>query len=261
RRPASRRSPLPLPDCGRGRAPRGARSPGAVRRIGKRGVLRPAAARRGGAVDRGILRVRRAAAPQRCLPDSGSFENPRDHGRGPADSARCGGRSAGAGGARRRGPGHRTGERGASGRRDPRPGRRPRTLPATRRKRPEICRARIPAGKTGGAIFAALGQVGALRGRGIPFRPAVVQSNSFDRGAGMRTYILILLSSSALSYLLTFWIARLASERGWAQREGDGSTGGGTPRLGGLAVFAAILLSFGAALLLHNMVTERLLAV
>ena len=77
----------------------------------------------------------------------------------------------------------------------------------------------------------------------------------------MRTYILILLSSSALSYLLTFWIARLASERGWAQREGDGSTGEGTPRLGGLAVFAAILLSCGAALLLHNMVTERLLAV
>jgi UDP-GlcNAc:undecaprenyl-phosphate GlcNAc-1-phosphate transferase len=77
----------------------------------------------------------------------------------------------------------------------------------------------------------------------------------------MRSYILILLSSSALSYLLTFWIARLASERGWAQREGDGATGGGTPRLGGLAVFAAILISFGAALLLHNMVTERLLAV
>jgi UDP-GlcNAc:undecaprenyl-phosphate/decaprenyl-phosphate GlcNAc-1-phosphate transferase len=77
----------------------------------------------------------------------------------------------------------------------------------------------------------------------------------------MRTYILILLSSSALSYLLTFWIARLASERGWAQREGDGATRGGVPRLGGLAVFAAILLSCGAALLVNNMVTERLLAV
>ncbi len=77
----------------------------------------------------------------------------------------------------------------------------------------------------------------------------------------MRTYILILLSSSALSYLLTFWIARLASERGWAQREGDSAAGEGIPRLGGLAVFAAILLSCGAALLLRNMVTERLLAV
>jgi UDP-GlcNAc:undecaprenyl-phosphate/decaprenyl-phosphate GlcNAc-1-phosphate transferase len=76
----------------------------------------------------------------------------------------------------------------------------------------------------------------------------------------MRTYILILLSSSVLSYLLTLWIARLAAEHGWAQREGDGAAGTGTPRLGGLAVFAAILLSFGAALLLHNMVTERLLA-
>ena len=51
----------------------------------------------------------------------------------------------------------------------------------------------------------------------------------------MRTYILILLSSSALSYLLTFWLARLASERGWAQREGESPTGGGIPRLGGLA--------------------------
>ena len=77
----------------------------------------------------------------------------------------------------------------------------------------------------------------------------------------MRTYILILLSSSALSYLLTFWISRLAAERGWAQRGENNATGEGTPRLGGLAVFAAILLSCGAALLLRNLVTERLLAV
>jgi len=77
----------------------------------------------------------------------------------------------------------------------------------------------------------------------------------------MRTYILILLSSSALSYLITFWVARLAAARGWARREGDSPTGEGIPRLGGLAVFAAIVLSLGAALLMRNMVTERLLAV
>jgi len=77
----------------------------------------------------------------------------------------------------------------------------------------------------------------------------------------MRTYILILLSASALSYLITFWISRLAAEQGWARRQGDNGTGAGTPRLGGLAVFAAILLSLGAAVLLRNMVTDRLLAV
>lgn len=77
----------------------------------------------------------------------------------------------------------------------------------------------------------------------------------------MRTYILILFSSCVLSYLITFSVARMAERRGWAKRAGDGSSGQGIPRLGGLAVFAAILLSLGAAVLLRNMVTERLLAV
>ncbi len=77
----------------------------------------------------------------------------------------------------------------------------------------------------------------------------------------MRTYILILISSSALSYLITLWVARLAAEHGWARREGDTGTGAGIPRLGGLAVFVAILASLGAALLLRNMVTDRLVAV
>jgi len=77
----------------------------------------------------------------------------------------------------------------------------------------------------------------------------------------MRTYILILVSSSALSYLITLWLSRAAAEQGWARREGDAAEGAGIPRLGGLAVFAAILASVGAALLLRNMVTDRLLAV
>jgi UDP-GlcNAc:undecaprenyl-phosphate/decaprenyl-phosphate GlcNAc-1-phosphate transferase len=77
----------------------------------------------------------------------------------------------------------------------------------------------------------------------------------------MRTYILILITASVLSYVFTLWISRLAADRGWARREGDGTMGRGTPRLGGLAVFAAIWLAVGAALLLNNMVSERVLAV
>ncbi len=76
----------------------------------------------------------------------------------------------------------------------------------------------------------------------------------------MRTYIFILLTASALSYLITFWIARLAAAHGWAKREGDDTSGHGIPRLGGLSVFAAILLSLAAAVLLRNMVTDFLLA-
>ena len=77
----------------------------------------------------------------------------------------------------------------------------------------------------------------------------------------MRTYILILVVSSTLSYLITLWLSRVAAERGWARREDDGAPGAGIPRLGGLAIFVAILAALGAALLLHNMVTDRLLAV
>ena len=77
----------------------------------------------------------------------------------------------------------------------------------------------------------------------------------------MRSYILILITASVLSYLLTLWISRLSADRGWARREEDRAAGQGTPRLGGLAVFAAIWLAIGASLLLHNMVTDRVLAV
>ncbi|HVN10081.1 MAG TPA: MraY family glycosyltransferase [Patescibacteria group bacterium] len=76
----------------------------------------------------------------------------------------------------------------------------------------------------------------------------------------MRTYILILVVSSVLSYLITLWLSRLAAERGWARRADENGTGLGIPRLGGLAIFTAILASLGAALLLRNMVTDRLLA-
>ena len=77
----------------------------------------------------------------------------------------------------------------------------------------------------------------------------------------MRTYIFILCAAGALSYLITFWIARMAAARGWAKREGDSPSGQGIPRLGGVAVMAAILCSLGAAVLLRNMVADRLLDV
>jgi UDP-GlcNAc:undecaprenyl-phosphate GlcNAc-1-phosphate transferase len=76
----------------------------------------------------------------------------------------------------------------------------------------------------------------------------------------MRTYILLLVSSSVLSYVLTFWIARAATEHGWARREGDGAGGEGTPRLGGLALLGAIVLALGGMLTLRNMVSDRVLA-
>jgi len=77
----------------------------------------------------------------------------------------------------------------------------------------------------------------------------------------MRTYIFILVCSSALSYLITLWLARLATRRGWAKRTNEAAAGEGVPRLGGLAVFSAILISLGASLLLRNLATERLLDV
>ena len=75
----------------------------------------------------------------------------------------------------------------------------------------------------------------------------------------MRTYILILFTSSALSYIATLWFALLAEERGWARREGDSRTGRGAPRLGGFAVFISILLTLAIVLLRQNPVSERIL--
>jgi UDP-GlcNAc:undecaprenyl-phosphate GlcNAc-1-phosphate transferase len=75
----------------------------------------------------------------------------------------------------------------------------------------------------------------------------------------MRTYILILFTSSALSYIATLWVALLAEERGWARREGDSRTGRGAPRLGGLAVLISILVTLNIVLLRQNMVSDRIL--
>ncbi|NDQ56851.1 MAG: undecaprenyl/decaprenyl-phosphate alpha-N-acetylglucosaminyl 1-phosphate transferase [Acidipila sp.] len=73
----------------------------------------------------------------------------------------------------------------------------------------------------------------------------------------MRTYLVLLLFSAGFSYFLTLSLARLAAERGWAGRHGDEPDADGTPRLGGVAVFIAFLLTLGILFLRHNQVTSR----
>jgi len=74
----------------------------------------------------------------------------------------------------------------------------------------------------------------------------------------MRTYLVLLALSTALSYALTLWLARAAEARGWARRTGDGPGGGGVPRLGGVAVFATPLFAIGLLLLWNNEVAARM---
>jgi UDP-GlcNAc:undecaprenyl-phosphate/decaprenyl-phosphate GlcNAc-1-phosphate transferase len=73
----------------------------------------------------------------------------------------------------------------------------------------------------------------------------------------MRTYLLLLIISAGYSYFLTLSLAQLATERGWARREGDGPSGDGAPRLGGVAVFLSLLLTLGVLFLHDNQVTSR----
>src|SRR6202158_3665398 len=74
----------------------------------------------------------------------------------------------------------------------------------------------------------------------------------------MRTYLVLLLFSAGFSYFLTLSLSRLAAERGWARRIGDGLNGEGTPRRGGVSIFIAFLLTLGILFLRHNQVTSRL---
>jgi UDP-GlcNAc:undecaprenyl-phosphate GlcNAc-1-phosphate transferase len=73
----------------------------------------------------------------------------------------------------------------------------------------------------------------------------------------MRTYLFLMLFSAGISYLLSLSLSRLAAERGWARRQGDGPGGEGAPRLGGIAVFLAFLLAVGILFLRDNQVTAR----
>ena len=73
----------------------------------------------------------------------------------------------------------------------------------------------------------------------------------------MRTYLFLLLFSASISYFMSLSLSRLAAERGWASRQGDGPAGEGTPRLGGVAVFLSLLLTLGILFLRENQVTAR----
>jgi UDP-GlcNAc:undecaprenyl-phosphate GlcNAc-1-phosphate transferase len=74
----------------------------------------------------------------------------------------------------------------------------------------------------------------------------------------MRTYLLLMLLSASFSYFLSVSLARMAAERGWARRRGDAPGSEGTPRLGGVAMFLAFLLTLGILFLRDNQVTERI---
>lgn len=74
----------------------------------------------------------------------------------------------------------------------------------------------------------------------------------------MRTYLFLMMLSAGFSYFLSASLARMAAERGWARRQNDGTAGEGTPRLGGVAVLLAFLLTLGILFLRNNQVTERL---
>jgi len=74
----------------------------------------------------------------------------------------------------------------------------------------------------------------------------------------MRTYFVLLLLSTTLSYALTLWLARAAAVRGWARRTGDSPTGEGIPRLGGITIFVTPLCAIGLLLLWNNEVAARM---
>ncbi len=74
----------------------------------------------------------------------------------------------------------------------------------------------------------------------------------------MRTYFFLIAISAMACFVLSRWLARLAAERGWAQRQGDGPDGCGVPRLGGAAMMTAVLLSLSLLLLWDNDVTHLL---
>jgi UDP-GlcNAc:undecaprenyl-phosphate GlcNAc-1-phosphate transferase len=74
----------------------------------------------------------------------------------------------------------------------------------------------------------------------------------------MRTYISLLLLTMMFSWVMTRWLSRVASERGWARRDGDHGNGEGVPRLGGVSVLAAVLLSMLLLFLWDNQVSQRL---
>lgn len=75
----------------------------------------------------------------------------------------------------------------------------------------------------------------------------------------MRSYFFLFLFSVVSSYVLTRSLAYWATERGWANRQGDSGNTTGVPRLGGVGVFLSIVTSLALLLLWDNQVTGRIL--
>ncbi len=74
----------------------------------------------------------------------------------------------------------------------------------------------------------------------------------------MRTYFFLVTIAGACCYAGSLWLARVAAERGWARRCGDEAHGEGVPRLGGVAVLAAVLVAIGLLLWWDNETSRHL---
>lgn len=74
----------------------------------------------------------------------------------------------------------------------------------------------------------------------------------------MRTYFFLVAISAVGCFFLSRWLAKVAAERNWARRQGDGPTGTGVPRLGGLPMLMMALVSLILLLAWDNDVARRL---
>ncbi|MBA3571627.1 MAG: undecaprenyl/decaprenyl-phosphate alpha-N-acetylglucosaminyl 1-phosphate transferase [Pyrinomonadaceae bacterium] len=76
----------------------------------------------------------------------------------------------------------------------------------------------------------------------------------------MNTYLLLFVVSTCASLLLTPVVSRISRRFGWLDQARDGRRvhRNPVPRLGGVAIFAAILLALAALPLIHNLVTQSL---
>jgi UDP-GlcNAc:undecaprenyl-phosphate GlcNAc-1-phosphate transferase len=74
----------------------------------------------------------------------------------------------------------------------------------------------------------------------------------------MRTYFFLVTIAGGCCYACSLWLARMAAARGWARRSGDQAHGEGVPRLGGVAVVAAVLCAIALLLWWDNETSRHL---
>ena len=74
----------------------------------------------------------------------------------------------------------------------------------------------------------------------------------------MRTYFFLVAISTCVCFALSRWLSQIALERNWARRQGDGAEGNGVPRMGGVAVVTASVLTLLLLLVWDNDVTRHL---